>query len=196
MVGFTATVSNTYGRGLQVRAGPGQGHEILTVLHEGTKVRVLNGPVAGDQYTWYEVGDADGEEFRGWSAGEYLTPDDEVRWSMVPELEPDSVFAQRRLEKIEGRTLVVRCTAYSNAENGLWGPYTKLGTPTRWGVVAVDPSVIPLGSRVRIEGFDTEFVAEDTGGGIVGAWVDIWFPDYYSALAFGVSYREVVILDP
>jgi hypothetical protein len=45
--------------------------------------------------------------------------------------------------------------------------------------VAVDPSVIPLGSRLRIEGYpDMTFIAEDTGGGVRGNHVDIFFEDY------------------
>ena len=53
---------------------------------------------------------------------------------------------------------------------------TATGTPARWGVVAVDPRVIPLGAWVRVAGYATVFRAEDTGGLIVGRRVDIWFP--------------------
>jgi 3D (Asp-Asp-Asp) domain-containing protein len=53
---------------------------------------------------------------------------------------------------------------------------TATGTPARWGVVAVDPRVIPLGAWVRVAGYAAVFRAEDTGGLIVGRRVDIWFP--------------------
>jgi 3D (Asp-Asp-Asp) domain-containing protein len=52
---------------------------------------------------------------------------------------------------------------------------TATGTPARYGEVAVDPHVIPLGSYVEIAGYGV-FRAEDTGGLIVGRRVDIWFP--------------------
>jgi len=43
------------------------------------------------------------------------------------------------------------------------------------GVVAVDPSVIPLGTRMRIPGYGNG-VAADVGGGIKGAVIDLWMP--------------------
>jgi 3D (Asp-Asp-Asp) domain-containing protein len=59
-------------------------------------------------------------------------------------------------------------------------------------VVAVDPSVIPLGSRMIIQGIPGVFQAEDTGSGIVGAWVDIWFPTPAAARQFGLHDGVVV----
>jgi 3D (Asp-Asp-Asp) domain-containing protein len=53
---------------------------------------------------------------------------------------------------------------------------TATGTPARWGVVAVDPRVIPLGAWLRVDGYAALFHAEDTGGLIVGRRLDIWFP--------------------
>jgi 3D (Asp-Asp-Asp) domain-containing protein len=59
---------------------------------------------------------------------------------------------------------------------GASGP-TRTGTRVRWGVVAVDPRVIPLGATLEIEGFmGTTFIAEDTGGAVVGRKVDIYWP--------------------
>src|SRR5581483_3119751 len=46
--------------------------------------------------------------------------------------------------------------------------------PVGWGVAAVDPSVIPLGTHLTIPGYG-EAVAADTGGSIAGARVDLWF---------------------
>jgi 3D (Asp-Asp-Asp) domain-containing protein len=54
---------------------------------------------------------------------------------------------------------------------------------------------VPLGSRLLIDGYDTVFIAEDTGGGVRGAHIDIFFPDYASALRFGVQQRAVTILN-
>jgi 3D (Asp-Asp-Asp) domain-containing protein len=59
---------------------------------------------------------------------------------------------------------------------GASGP-TRTGTRVRWGVVAVDPRVIPLGTQLEMEGFmGTTFVAEDTGSAVVGRRVDIYWP--------------------
>jgi 3D (Asp-Asp-Asp) domain-containing protein len=56
--------------------------------------------------------------------------------------------------------------------------------PVGWGVVAVDPSVIPLGTRLTIPGYG-EGVAADTGGAIRGNRIDLWFPSLAKARAWG-----------
>lgn len=68
-----------------------------------------------------------------------------------------------------GRSLVVSATCYD-----LPGT-TATGMPVGWGVVAVDPSVIPLGTRLYVPGYG-KGVAADVGGGIKGAIVDLWMP--------------------
>jgi 3D (Asp-Asp-Asp) domain-containing protein len=68
-----------------------------------------------------------------------------------------------------GRTLVVSATCYD-----LPGK-TATGMPVGHGVVAVDPSVIPLGSRMYVPGYGNG-VAADVGGGIQGAIIDLWMP--------------------
>lgn len=90
-----------------------------------------------------------------------------------------------------------KVTGYSDSpRNGTDGRgITKSGHPTRWGVVAVDPRVIPLGSHLQIDGMgDTEFEALDTGGGIVGRWVDVWFGNDTEALHHGVQYLTVRLI--
>ena len=60
----------------------------------------------------------------------------------------------------------------------------------------VDPQVIPLGSRVEIREFPgVTFIAQDTGGAIVGRKIDIWFPTVSEALAFGVSEVHLTVLN-
>ena len=61
---------------------------------------------------------------------------------------------------------------------------TASGTQAHRGTIAVDPKVIPLGTRVYIEGMG-EFRAEDVGGAIKGNKVDIWFPTHIATLNFG-----------
>jgi len=70
------------------------------------------------------------------------------------------------------------------------GGRTATGLPVGWGVAAVDPSVIPLGTRLTIPGYGTA-VAADTGGAIVGDRIDVWFPT--CALAGGWGTRSVTI---
>jgi 3D (Asp-Asp-Asp) domain-containing protein len=78
----------------------------------------------------------------------------------------------------QGRTLTVSATGYS-----LLG-HTSTGLPTGWGVVAVDPGLIPLGTKLSIPGYG-DGVAADTGGAVRGPTIDLWFPTLSQALAWG-----------
>jgi|SRR5581483_4102934 len=77
-----------------------------------------------------------------------------------------------------GRTIVVSSTGYS-----LPG-HTATGIPVGFGVVAVDPTVIPLGTRMTIPGYG-EGVAADVGSSIRGDTIDLWFPTIAQAFAWG-----------
>lgn len=93
----------------------------------------------------------------------------------------------------------VQATAYdASVADGI--PYTATGTIARPGVIAVDPSVIPLGTRVYIESMDGwpsygYAVAEDTGSAIVGHIVDLFYDSHQTALDFGRRNVRVYILD-
>lgn len=76
------------------------------------------------------------------------------------------------------RTLTVSATGYSIRGR------TATGAPTGPGVVAVDPGVIPLGTRMTIPGYG-EGVAADTGGAVRGATIDLWFATAAQAQAWG-----------
>lgn len=92
---------------------------------------------------------------------------------------------------------IFKVTGYSDSMlNGTDGRgITRSGERTRWGVVAVDPRVLPLGSRLMIEGMeDTVFTALDTGGGIIGRWVDVWFASDSEALRHGVKHLRIHLL--
>jgi peptidoglycan DL-endopeptidase CwlO len=69
---------------------------------------------------------------------------------------------------------------------------TATGLPVGWGVVAVDPSVIPLGTRLTIPGYG-EGVAADTGSAVRGATIDLWFPSRAQALAWGTRTVTITI---
>jgi 3D (Asp-Asp-Asp) domain-containing protein len=74
------------------------------------------------------------------------------------------------------RTLTVVSTGYD-----LTG-HTATGLPVGWGIAAVDPSVIPLGTRVVVPGYGVA-IAADTG--VYGASIDLWFPSAAQAYAWG-----------
>lgn len=78
-------------------------------------------------------------------------------------------------------------------ENGKDIVYGSTGTILVAGIsIAVDPSVIPYGSQVEINGHTYE--AHDTGGAIKGNRIDVYFDDHQEARVFGVQYAEVFLV--
>jgi N-acetylmuramoyl-L-alanine amidase len=91
----------------------------------------------------------------------------------------------------------VKATAYTAYCDGCIG-ITKTGVDLRENpeakVIAVDPSVIPLGSKVYVEGFGYAR-AEDTGSAINGNRIDIFMPSEEGALEWGAQDVTVKILE-
>ena len=92
-----------------------------------------------------------------------------------------------------GRSVYVSATAYSAYDPGN-GKHTATGTLVRRGVIAVDPSVIPLGTHVFIPGYG-EAVAEDIGYAINGYRIDVAFDTHAEALSFGRRDLEIFIME-
>ena len=92
-----------------------------------------------------------------------------------------------------GRTVYVSATGYSAFDPGN-GNRTATGTPLRRGVIAVDPSVIPLGTHVFIPGYG-EAIAEDVGSAIHGYRIDVAFDTHAEALMFGRQDLEIFIME-
>lgn len=74
------------------------------------------------------------------------------------------------------RSITLHSTAYSNSpyENGGWS-HTATGMPIVYGVAAVDPRVIPLGTKLYVEGYGFAFAC-DTGSAIKGRRIDLAMP--------------------
>jgi 3D (Asp-Asp-Asp) domain-containing protein len=179
---WDARVAGTAGLGLPVLPAPGSSHAAQATAADGARVRVVDGPrLDREGRGWYLITGFGPPGAVGWGAGEFLVRVEPMR------AEPAARTAAATL--ITGRSFEARVTAYSH------GTTTRSGTPVRWGVVAVDPRFVPLGSRLMIEGFDTLFVAEDTGGAVLGDHVDIYFPDTGTAFQFGVQRRRITVVD-
>ena len=85
------------------------------------------------------------------------------------------------------------CQKYSNELNG-GEPHTATGTvPEAGRTIAVDPTVIPYGSVVEIEGLGT-FIAEDCGGKIKENHIDVYFDTHEEARAFGKKMLHVIVV--
>ncbi len=89
------------------------------------------------------------------------------------------------------RILICEATAYC------YGTVTKTGTnPVEGRTIAVDPEVIPLGSKVYVSceswpEIDGWYIAEDTGGAIKGHIIDIYMKDYNDCIQWGKRQVEV-----
>jgi 3D (Asp-Asp-Asp) domain-containing protein len=178
-IGGNAVVSGTGGDGLVVRDNPGLGQGARTTLTEGARVQVLEGPVTADGHQWFRVTTAAGS---GWASARYL----------AAAAERVALTAASAVQGA-GRPLQMRVVGYNIPTSR--SPRTATGTTPRFGTVAVDPRVIPLGSRLLIEGFEgVVFVAEDTGGAVSGNLIDVWFDDPSAASGFGTQSRTVTVL--
>ncbi len=97
------------------------------------------------------------------------------------------------------RRMTLVATAYnaSYAQNGPWGAVARLGgVHLTQGMVAVDPSVIPLGTRLYVEGYGPALAA-DTGSAIKGDRIDLFYDlDAQQTAAFGIKRLNVYILGP
>jgi len=97
----------------------------------------------------------------------------------------------------EGSWQTFSATAYTASCTGCSG-VTRTGIDLKANpnakVIAVDPSVIPLGSRVEVKGYGT-FLAADTGGAINGRKIDIFMSDRSDAVSFGRRSVQVRVIN-
>ncbi len=89
------------------------------------------------------------------------------------------------------RKLNVWATSYDATCKGC-NEVTAIGLPTGFGVIAVDPKVIPLRSKVYIPGYGLA-IAGDTGGKIKGNWIDLGFDDVSNGW-WSARYTDIYIL--
>lgn len=94
-----------------------------------------------------------------------------------------------------GKVLYMESTAYSYAENGYSITASGLDLRQNPMAIAVDPSVIPLGTLVEVEGYGVA-IAADTGGAIKGNIIDVHFKTVPECQAWGRKFNvKVTILD-
>jgi 3D (Asp-Asp-Asp) domain-containing protein len=89
--------------------------------------------------------------------------------------------------------MMMLATGYSPQEPGL-DDHTASGMKAQHGVVAVDPRVIPLGTRLNVEGYGN-CIAGDTGSAIKGNRIDLCFDTLAECNAYNTGMVRVEILD-
>ncbi|EOB2225683.1 resuscitation-promoting factor [Listeria monocytogenes] len=91
-----------------------------------------------------------------------------------------------------GKTYKMESTAYSGGGTTAYG--INLSANPGLKVIAVDPRIIPLGSKVWVEGYG-EAIAGDTGGAIKGNIVDVYFPNESQCYSWGRRMVTVKVLN-
>lgn len=93
------------------------------------------------------------------------------------------------------KLLNMTATAYGPGplDNSKWNDLTYVGGKVKKGIVAVDPAVIPMGSKLWIEGYG-EAIAEDQGSAIHGNRIDLAFNTRQEALDYGIQNVKVYVL--
>ena len=182
-----------------VRKGASTKYSVIETLKKGQKVKVISS-LDG----WYKIKCPDGQV--GWTHGSHIdssVPLYKYKSENKSKKSSDSstTSSKSSSKKISnsknsvtygsksGNKMVVSATAYSGDS------ITSTGTTPKFGTIAVDPSVIPYGTKVYIPRFGQTFIAEDCGGGIKGNRIDIFMNSESECNSWGVRSITIEILD-
>ena len=126
--------------------------------------------------------------------------EEELNEALEAEVEPMIEEEYEPIDTVEyvdepqyAAVMAMEATAYLPTDGDGYG-ITATGIPATYGVAAVDPSVIPLGSRLYVPGYG-EAIAADTGGAINGYRIDLCMESYDQAMAFGRRVITVFVID-
>lgn len=187
---------------LNIRKGPSVGESKIDFLNKGVDIEIVE-----SEDNWYKVKSEEKET--GWVSEEYIlteTQAKELEEAKAKDIKNNDIAESNNFENdntidinIEedktvssnnnsGRLITVNASAYSGHT------ITSTGTTPKWGTIAVDPTVIPYGTRVYIPMFDEIFIAEDCGGAIKGNKIDIFMNSESETRSFGRKNIEIKIL--
>jgi 3D (Asp-Asp-Asp) domain-containing protein len=128
----------------------------------------------------------DGKESERWVSSE----------KVIKKPTPTIISKGKLASRASGTVMIMESTAYDPGplSCGKYADgYTATGMKAGRGVIAVDPRVIPLGTRVYVDGYGYA-IAADTGGAIKGRIIDVCFPTRREALQWGRRMVKVRIL--
>ncbi|MFD2629699.1 LysM peptidoglycan-binding domain-containing protein [Oceanobacillus kapialis] len=115
----------------------------------------------------------------------------------VTKTEQKTEQAAKSEQKAEGKTISVTATAYTadcDGCSGVTSTGVDLNENPNAKVIAVDPNVIPLGSKVYVEGYGYA-TAADVGGAIKGNKIDLHVPSKDAAYDWGVRTVDVTVVE-
>ena len=127
-------------------------------------------------------------------------PEPESAPESEPSSDPEPTDSGNTITTENGEVLTYTSTMSVEATAYTGGGITATGTSARYGAIAVDPTVIPYGTKMYIVSDDGKWIygvatAEDCGGAIKGHIIDLYFDDYSTCIQFGRRNCTVYILD-
>ena len=149
---------------LNVRSGASTSYSVIGKVTKGEEVKILS-----SNDGWYKI---EYSNTTGWVSKDYISTSN------------SSDISSKEVVK----TLDVKAYAYTG--DGI----TATGTVPKYGTIAVDPTVIPYGTKVYIKELDKIFTAEDCGGAIKGNKIDIFMTSEKACNDWGVRNITIEIL--
>lgn len=169
-------------------------NSFMTLAIEGDAVQSAKEKIAAKEQAIKEAKEKAEREAREKAAREQAEREAAEQAAAAAEQEAKE---QAESQQPTGQTFIMESTAYSSDPADTLGGGTVTATGqnllTNPMAVAVDPNVIPLGTRLYVEGYG-EAIASDTGGAIKGNIVDVHFPTYEQCVQWGRRQVKVTIL--
>ena len=159
---------------LNVRKGPSTKYSRMGSLYKNKSVTVLD-----SKGNWYKI-NFNGKQ--GWVSKNYI----KVGGSNTSQSSSQNNSNNSQSNVV--RTMKVEASAYTGYST------TSTGRKPVWGTIAVDPKVIPYGTKVYIPQFGRTFIANNTGGAIKGNKIDIFMNSKKECYNWGRRTIEIQIL--
>lgn len=159
---------------LNVRKGPSTKYSRIGNLYRNKNVTILD-----SKGNWYKI-NFNGKE--GWVSKNYI----KVNGNSTSQSSNQNNSNNSQSNVV--RTMNVVATAYTGYST------TSTGQKPVWGTIAVDPKVIPYGTKVYIPQFGRTFIANNTGGAIKGNKIDIFMNSKKECYNWGRRTIEIQIL--
>lgn len=159
---------------LNVRKGPSTKYSRMGNLYKNKSVTILD-----SKGNWYKI-NFNGKQ--GWVSKNYI----KVGGSNTSQSSSQNNSNNSQSNVV--RTMKVEASAYTGYST------TSTGQKPVWGTIAVDPKVIPYGTKVYIPQFGRTFIANNTGGAIKGNKIDIFMNSKKECYNWGRRTIEIQIL--
>ena len=159
---------------LNVRKGPSTKYSRIGSFNKNKKITIL-----GQSNNWYKV---NLNRKEGWVSKKYVKVSGNSTSSSI------SQNSNSSSNNNVVRTVNVVATAYTGYST------TSTGQKPVWGTIAVDPKIIPYGTKVYIPQFGRTFIANNTGGAIKGNKIDIFMNTKKECYNWGRRTIEIQIL--